>query len=114
MIDFAPNELTPMHRALSVDYGVVLDGEFELILGSGEKRIMRQGDISIQRATAHQWRNLTGGGNLPGRMLWFLVGVNDVIVKEKKLEGYMGALSIYYEDHEDGNEGKVGAKESDS
>ncbi|TVY83917.1 hypothetical protein LSUE1_G001016 [Lachnellula suecica] len=89
-IDFAPNELTPMHRALSIDYGVVLDGVFELILGSGEKRIMRQGDVTIQRATAHQWRNLTGGGTLPGRMLWILLGVNDVIVNGKNLEGYMG------------------------
>jgi quercetin dioxygenase-like cupin family protein len=60
MIDFAPNEISPMHRALSIDYGVVLEGEFELILDSGERRIMRQGDVSIQHATGHQWRNLTG------------------------------------------------------
>ncbi|KAF4627993.1 hypothetical protein G7Y89_g10158 [Cudoniella acicularis] len=99
-IDFAPNELTPMHRALSIDYGVVLEGEFELILESGEKRIMRQGDVTIQRATAHQWRNLTGGGTLPGRMLWFLLGVKDVVVNGAKLEGYLGPLQVYYEEQE--------------
>ncbi|KAI1747750.1 NAD(P)-binding protein [Xylaria castorea] len=51
MIDFAPNEVTPLHRALLVDYGIILEGEFELILESGKKKIM-----------PHQWRNLTGGG----------------------------------------------------
>ncbi|RYP29949.1 hypothetical protein DL767_006482 [Monosporascus sp. MG133] len=101
MIDFAPNEISPMHRALSVDYGVVLEGEFELILESGEKRIMRQGDVSIQRATAHQWRNLTGGGTMPGRMMWFLIGVQDVIVNGKKLEVDLGPLAVYYEGHEE-------------
>ncbi|KAI0396106.1 NAD(P)-binding protein [Xylariaceae sp. FL0594] len=100
MIDFAPNELTPLHRALSIDYGVVMEGEFELILESGERKLMRQGDVCIQRATAHQWRNVTGGGTLPGRMLWVLLGVEDVIVKEKKLEGFMGPLAIYYPDQE--------------
>lgn len=100
MIDFAPNELTPMHRAISLDYGVVLEGVFELILESGEKRIMRKGDISIQRATAHQWRNLSGGGTLPGRMMWVLLGVKDVIVNGKKLEGFLGPLAPYYEGKE--------------
>ncbi|KAI1743797.1 NAD(P)-binding protein [Xylaria scruposa] len=97
MIDFAPNEISPMHRALTIDYGVVLDGEFELILESGESKIMRQGDVCIQRATGHQWKNLTGGGTMPGRMLWFLVGVKDVYANGKKLEEYMGPLGVYYE-----------------
>ncbi|KAI1174366.1 NAD(P)-binding protein [Nemania sp. FL0916] len=97
MIDFAPNEISPMHRALTIDYGVVLDGEFELILESGERKIMRQGDVCIQRATGHQWKNLSGGGTLPGRMLWFLVGVKDVYANGKKLEEYMGPLGVYYE-----------------
>lgn len=97
MIDFAPNEISPMHRALTIDYGVVLDGVFELILESGERKILNQGDVCIQRATGHQWKNLTGGGTLPGRMLWFLVGVKDVYANGKKLEEYMGPLGVYYE-----------------
>ena len=101
MIDFGPNELSPMHRAVSIDYGVVLEGEFELILESGQKRIMRQGDVSIQRATAHQWKNITGAGNLPGRMMWFLVGINDLIINGTKLKTDMGAMARYYQDHEE-------------
>ncbi|KAI1465639.1 uncharacterized protein F4812DRAFT_466086 [Daldinia caldariorum] len=112
MIDFAPNELSPMHRAVSIDYGVVLDGEFELILESGERRIMRQGDICIQRATAHQWHNISGGGNLPGRVMWFLIGVKDVIVNGEKLESYLGALGIYYKGDADEGSGKEATEET--
>jgi hypothetical protein len=29
-------------------------------------------------------------------MMWFLLGVEDVIVKGKKLEEYLGPLGVYY------------------
>ena len=32
-------------------------GEVELILDSGETRIMKPGDVAVQRATIHAWRN---------------------------------------------------------
>jgi len=46
-----------MHRTVSLDYGIVLDGEVELILDSGEKRLMKPGDVAVQRGTMHAWRN---------------------------------------------------------
>ncbi|KAB2571605.1 hypothetical protein DBV05_g9727 [Lasiodiplodia theobromae] len=97
MIDFAPNVESPMHRAMSIDYGVVLHGEFELTLDSGETRIMRQGDVSIQRATAHKWKNISGAGTMPGRMLWVLLDVKDLFVNGEKIEGYLGDLASEYE-----------------
>ncbi|KAL4957405.1 hypothetical protein BDW69DRAFT_156246 [Aspergillus filifer] len=96
MIDFAPNVESPMHRVISVDYGIVVEGEFRLILDSGEERIMRTGDVSIQRATAHKWHNITGGGTLPGRMMWVLIDCKDVVVGGKKMEGYLGSLAKDY------------------
>lgn len=57
--DFAPNHLTPMHRTRSLDFGVVLEGEMELVLDSGEKRHLRCGDVAVQRGTNHAWRNVT-------------------------------------------------------
>ncbi|CAI7568664.1 hypothetical protein PCG10_008760 [Penicillium crustosum] len=71
MIDFAPGVESPMHRAMSLDYGTVIEGEFEVELDSGEKRIMRRGDVLVQRATAHRWRNLSP--DKPGRMLFVLL-----------------------------------------
>ena len=85
-----------MHRAVSLDYGVVIKGLFKLVLDSGEERIMRPGDISVQRATAHQWINITGNGQLPGRMLFVLLDVNEVYAGGKKLEEYLGTLEKDY------------------
>lgn len=97
MIDFGPGLESPLHRALTIDYGVVLVGEFELTLDSGESRILKQGDVSVQRATSHKWRNITGGGKEPGRMLYVLLDCKDVIVNGKKVEGYLGELAKEYE-----------------
>ena len=32
-------------------------GEVELLLDSDEKRVMKRGDVAIQRGTMHQWIN---------------------------------------------------------
>ncbi|RYP63554.1 hypothetical protein DL771_009216 [Monosporascus sp. 5C6A] len=98
MIDFGPGVESPLHLAVSIDYGIVVEGVFELILDSGEKRIMRQGDVSVQRATAHQWKTIMGNGTLPGRMMWILLDCNDVYVNGKKMEGFLGDLAKEYVD----------------
>ena len=56
-VDVRPGHLSPMHRTVSLDYGVVIEGECELVLDSGETRLMKRGDVAIQRGTMHQWRN---------------------------------------------------------
>ncbi|GAP88454.1 putative cupin domain-containing protein [Rosellinia necatrix] len=97
MIDFGPNVLSPMHRAVSLDYGVVLDGEFKLILDSGEERIMRQGDVCVNRSAAHQWHNITGNGTMPGRMLFILLDCKPVVVNGVALGQELNELQPYYE-----------------
>ncbi|KAK3292859.1 uncharacterized protein B0H64DRAFT_363025 [Chaetomium fimeti] len=87
MIDFAPGVESPMHRAMSLDYGTVVEGEFEVELDSGEKRTMRPGDVLVQRATAHKWRNLSP--DKPGRMLFVLLDckpMEPINGKEFKIE----------------------------
>ncbi|KAI1142781.1 hypothetical protein F5Y05DRAFT_366146 [Hypoxylon sp. FL0543] len=96
MVDFGPGVESPMHRALSLDYGIVIEGVFELVLDSGESRTMRPGDVSVQRATAHQWRNITGNGLLPGRMIFVLLDCKDVVVNGTKVEEYLGSLEKDY------------------
>ncbi|RGP63590.1 cupin domain-containing [Fusarium sporotrichioides] len=46
-----------MYRTLSIDYGVVLEGEMKLVLDSGESRVLKRGDVVVQRGTMHQWVN---------------------------------------------------------
>ncbi|KAF2136718.1 uncharacterized protein K452DRAFT_237049 [Aplosporella prunicola CBS 121167] len=56
-VDLAPDTTTAMHRTQSLDYGICLEGELELILDSGEARTLKKGDVAIQRGTMHAWRN---------------------------------------------------------
>lgn len=56
-VDMRPGQLSPMHRTVSLDYGVVLEGEVELVLDSGETRLLKRGDVAVQRGTNHAWRN---------------------------------------------------------
>lgn len=59
VVDMPPYATSPMHRTVSLDYGVVLEGEVELVLDSGEKRLLKRGDVAVQRGTNHAWRNVT-------------------------------------------------------
>ncbi|KAF5002426.1 hypothetical protein FGRMN_438 [Fusarium graminum] len=59
-MEFGPNpeqEDGFWHRTQTVDYIVMLEGELELSLDGGEKRMMKVGDVIIQRAAMHKWRN---------------------------------------------------------
>jgi len=46
-----------MHRTQSLDYGIVLEGELDMRLDSGETVRMYKGDVAVQRATMHAWSN---------------------------------------------------------
>ncbi|KAK4547896.1 hypothetical protein LTR36_010615 [Oleoguttula mirabilis] len=56
-VDFAPKYTCMMHRTQSVDYGIVLEGQIVSVLDSGEEQLMGRGDVMVQRATMHAWRN---------------------------------------------------------
>ncbi|KGO73179.1 hypothetical protein PITC_003660 [Penicillium italicum] len=52
VIHFGLGVESPMHRAMSIDYGIVLEGELGLTLDSGETRIMKRGDeMAVQGKT---------------------------------------------------------------
>ncbi|KAI5369894.1 Putative rmlC-like cupin domain superfamily, rmlC-like jelly roll protein [Septoria linicola] len=61
-VDFAPGYECMMHRTQSVDYGIVIEGEIESKLDSGETQLMKRGDVMVQRATMHSWRNPSADG----------------------------------------------------
>lgn len=42
-VDFPPKNTPVMHRTVSLDYGVVLEGEIVCVLDSGEERHMKRG-----------------------------------------------------------------------
>lgn len=71
MVDLPPGATSPMHRTVSLDYGIVLEGEIELILDKGATRLMKRGDMSVQRGTIHAWKNVSAEGKW-ARMLYIL------------------------------------------
>ncbi|KAF4984075.1 hypothetical protein FZEAL_654 [Fusarium zealandicum] len=83
-VDFPPGN-SAMHRTVSMDYGIVLEGEVNLALDSGESRQLKRGDVAIQRGTMHQWVNPSG--HEWARMVFILqeskpVKVNGTTLKE--------------------------------
>ncbi|KJR83662.1 Cupin domain protein [Sporothrix schenckii 1099-18] len=56
-VDFAPGYVCMMHRTVSVDYGIVLEGRVVSELDSGQTAVLERGDVMVQRATMHAWRN---------------------------------------------------------
>ncbi|TAK98322.1 MAG: cupin [Rhodospirillaceae bacterium] len=60
-----------MHRTNSIDYDIVLSGEIWLELDNGAEKHLRAGDIVIQQATRHAWRNR---GQTDANMAFILIG----------------------------------------
>lgn len=87
-VDVAPGHISPMHRTVSLDFGVVLAGDIELVLDSGETRRMAVGDVAIQRGTMHAWKNV---GTTWGRMMYgafalsFLHSLNESILTSREV-----------------------------
>ena len=89
-VDFAPGYTSPMHRTPSCDFGVVLEGEVELILDSGETRTLKRGDVAVQRGTNHAWRNTSLAQWC--RMLYVLQAAEPVVVEGKQLREDEGGI----------------------
>jgi quercetin dioxygenase-like cupin family protein len=101
MVDLRPGKVTPMHRTVSVDYGIVLNGEVDLILDSGASRLLRRGDVCVQRGTAHSFKNMSATEWC--RMLFVFLPMQMLTIKGKDLD-----MEVYDEPYEkpDGKDGE--------
>lgn len=79
---------------MSIDYGVVIKGRFQLTLDSGESKVMLPGDMSVNRGCMHKWKNLDE--ERPGRMLFVLLDVAPYRVNGQLVEEYLGDLAGEY------------------
>ncbi|EEP78990.1 predicted protein [Uncinocarpus reesii 1704] len=77
------NEQCIMHRTLTVDFGILLDGEVELELDNGVRTKMKQHDLVVQRGTIHAWHN-PGPGK--ARMMFILVAAQPLQFGDKVLK----------------------------
>ncbi|OJD24515.1 hypothetical protein ACJ73_04123 [Blastomyces percursus] len=79
-----PGAESHIHRTMSVDTGVIIEGSLELLLDSGESRVLRKGDVFVQRATMHRWKNLSS--TEPVTMVVFIQPCAPLDVAGKLLE----------------------------
>jgi Cupin domain len=93
IVDFCPGNGGLMHRTQSLDYGVVLEGSVELVLDSGETRVMHRGDSAVQRATMHSWRNPSP--TEWARMFFVLQDCQPVTVGDQALKEDLGVGSDF-------------------
>jgi hypothetical protein len=70
VLEFPHGLELPLHATDSIDYLVCLAGEIDMLLDEGASVHLKAGDILIQRATAHGWRNASGSAC---RLAFFLV-----------------------------------------
>ncbi|OQV05669.1 Cupin domain-containing protein [Cladophialophora immunda] len=82
VVDISPGDVSPMHRTQTIDYGIVIEGKVELILDNCT-RVMERGDICVQRATMHAWRNLSA--NEWARIAFVLIPCDKPVVDGKEL-----------------------------
>ncbi|CAO2653586.1 Nn.00g029970.m01.CDS01 [Neocucurbitaria sp. VM-36] len=90
IVDMRPGATSPMHRTVSLDYGVVLEGEVELVLDSGEKKLMQRGDVAVQRGTNHAWKN--NSSDKWARMLYVLHEAEPIVVNGRELDEDYGGI----------------------
>ncbi|KAF3315984.1 hypothetical protein TWF173_002764 [Orbilia oligospora] len=83
MNKFLPGAECPAHRTETIDFGVVVEGELEVLLDGGEKKRFGRGDVVVQRGTYHGWRN----PSMENETLVFFVAVaaEAVVVGEEVL-----------------------------
>ncbi|KAI2617842.1 hypothetical protein GGR54DRAFT_200223 [Hypoxylon sp. NC1633] len=93
MVDFSPSYECIYHRTKSMDYGICLKGPMELVLDDGSVTRLQTGDVVVQRATMHAWRNPSTDSW--ARMIYVLQDSKPLFVNGKKLG----------EDYGDGTEG---------
>lgn len=87
-VDFGPGYTCMMHRTQSVDYGIVLEGQVVSVLDSGEEQLMGRGDVMVQRATMHAWKNPST--TEWSRMLFVLQDCKPLFVKGERLGEDLG------------------------
>lgn len=89
-VDFAPGYACAMHRTQSLDYGIVMEGEVDMVLDSGESHVLKRGDVAVQRATQHQWVNRSK--TEWARMMFVLQDCKRLVVGGKEMGEDLGVI----------------------
>ncbi|KAJ7087045.1 hypothetical protein C8R43DRAFT_1115315 [Mycena crocata] len=79
---FAPGDVSPLHRTITLDYGIVFRGTVILELEDGDRVTLNEGDTVVQRGTMHTWRNETTEW---AKMYFVMLGAKPIEVGGRRL-----------------------------
>jgi quercetin dioxygenase-like cupin family protein len=57
ILELQPGNTPRVHRTDSLDYAVIMSGEIDMELESGDTTHLKAGDVIVQRGTVHNWIN---------------------------------------------------------
>lgn len=85
VIEFAPGVAARNHRTDSIDYIVVMSGEIDMELETGDITHLKAGDVIVQRGTVHNWINRGPG---PCVIAFVLIAAKPVEAGGKVLQAF--------------------------
>ena len=85
ILELQPGNTPRVHRTDSLDYAVIMQGEIDMELESGEITRLKAGDVVVQRGTVHNWINR---GPEPCVIAFVLIAAKPVEVGGKVLNAF--------------------------
>ncbi|MGE0259901.1 MAG: cupin domain-containing protein [Alphaproteobacteria bacterium] len=85
ILELQPGNTPRVHRTDSLDYAVIMKGEIDMELETGEITHLKAGDVVVQRGTVHNWIN---NGAEPCVIAFVLIAAKPVAVAGKVLNAF--------------------------
>ena len=85
ILELQPGNTPRVHRTDSLDYAVIMSGEIDMELESGDITHLKAGDVIVQRGTVHNWINR---GPEPCVIAFVLIAAKPVEVGGKVLNAF--------------------------
>jgi len=85
ILELQPGNTTRVHRTDSLDYAVIMKGEIDMELETGDITHLKAGDVIVQRGTVHNWINR---GTEPCIIAFVLIAAKPVEAGGKVLQAF--------------------------
>jgi quercetin dioxygenase-like cupin family protein len=85
ILELQPGNIPRVHRTDSLDYAVIMQGEIDMELETGEITHLKAGDVVVQRGTVHNWINRGPG---PCVIAFVLIAAKPVEAGDKVLNAF--------------------------
>jgi quercetin dioxygenase-like cupin family protein len=85
ILELQPGNIPRVHRTDSLDYAVIMKGEIDMELETGEITHLKAGDVVVQRGTVHNWIN---NGTEPCVIAFVLIAAKPAEIGGKVLNAF--------------------------